>query len=661
MKFNIRAIILWPRFGSFPPRVVSFEPGTVNVISGKSRTGKSAIIPIIDYCLGSERCTIPVKTIRDACEWFGILVDTVQGQKLYARREPGAQKSTNEMFVSEGAQVNIPPRITEKNATAETVRAQLDDLAGLSSLDFSPEAQVSGFRGRASFRDLMAFTFQPQNVIANANTLFYKADSYEHREKLRTIFPYVLGVVTPEVLAKQHELEELRRTLRRKRLELENVRQVSARFLAEMQTYLDRANELGLLQGEDTAAADQNRGLRLLRKIISQSTNQTASAATSTTISKSADELVSLRQAEAEQSMQLAQLRQRFFEMTELRRSSVEYRGALRLQRDRLAISDWLRKRTDNDHDCPICGNVMNRQEEKLEELLKSLEQIENTATQFQALPASFDREYQRVRAETTRAADALAGTQLRLKTLSQVSEAEQKRQYTELSISRFLGRLETDLRIFENAGQDSALQLEVRDLEKRVRDLEKEVDSKALRERLRRALDNVSAIVARLLPDLDVERPSDATELSITDLTVKVKSTDREDYLWEIGSGSNWLSYHLAISLALQLFFCSLPDSPVPSFLTLDQPSQVYFPQRLVQRAEDPDDPSFKDEDVEAVRKAFNVLRAAVEESKNQLQVIVLDHASEAVWSGISNIHYVEEWRGDRKLVPVEWLQASK
>lgn len=71
--------------------------------------------------------------------------------------------------------------------------------------------------------------------------------------------------------------------------------------------------------------------------------------------------------------------------------------------------------------------------------------------------------------------------------------------------------------------------------------------------------------------------------------------------------------------------------------------------------------DPAFKDEDVEAVRKAFNVLRAAVEESKNQLQVIVLDHASEAVWSGIPNIHYVEEWRGDRKLVPVEWLQSSK
>ena len=48
-----------------------------------------------------------------------------------------------------------------------------------------------------SFRDLVAFMFQPQNVVANPNVLFYKTDSYEHREKLKAIFPYVLGAVTP--------------------------------------------------------------------------------------------------------------------------------------------------------------------------------------------------------------------------------------------------------------------------------------------------------------------------------------------------------------------------------------------------------------------------------------------------------------------------------
>ncbi|WP_292528801.1 hypothetical protein, partial [Mesorhizobium sp.] len=61
----------------------------VNVITGASKTGKSAVIPIIDYCLASGKCSIPVGTIRKSCSWFGIIVDTLEGKKLLARREPG--------------------------------------------------------------------------------------------------------------------------------------------------------------------------------------------------------------------------------------------------------------------------------------------------------------------------------------------------------------------------------------------------------------------------------------------------------------------------------------------------------------------------------------------------------------------------------------------
>src|SRR3546814_1767917 len=74
-----------------------FELGVVNVISGASKTGKSAMIPIIDFCLGADKCAIPVGHIREKCAWFGILVETVEGQKLLARREPGSQKNTGDM------------------------------------------------------------------------------------------------------------------------------------------------------------------------------------------------------------------------------------------------------------------------------------------------------------------------------------------------------------------------------------------------------------------------------------------------------------------------------------------------------------------------------------------------------------------------------------
>ena len=40
-----------------------------------------------------------------------------------------------------------------------------------------------------------------------------------------------------------------------------------------------------------------------------------------------------------------------------------------------------------------------------------------------------------------------------------------------------------------------------------------------------------------------------------------------------------------------------------------MDQPSQVYFPKKLVVReTETPEEPQLKDEDIEAVRKAFSV-----------------------------------------------------
>src|SRR5207253_9221466 len=131
-----------------------------------SRTGKSAIIPIIDYCLASERCAIPVDTIRNACSWFGLLIHTDEGKKLFARREPGDQKSTGDMFFAEGRTVSIPAGSPQKNTTADAVKTRLDEFAGLTRLDFDFEQEGSGFKGRPSFRDLVSFIFQPQNVVA---------------------------------------------------------------------------------------------------------------------------------------------------------------------------------------------------------------------------------------------------------------------------------------------------------------------------------------------------------------------------------------------------------------------------------------------------------------------------------------------------------------
>ena len=61
MYFQINKLILWSKNGH-GNRAVEFRPGVVNVISGASKTGKSAVVPIVDYCLGSGRCGIPVRS-----------------------------------------------------------------------------------------------------------------------------------------------------------------------------------------------------------------------------------------------------------------------------------------------------------------------------------------------------------------------------------------------------------------------------------------------------------------------------------------------------------------------------------------------------------------------------------------------------------------------
>lgn len=144
-----------------------------------------------------------------------------------------------------------------------------------------------------------------------------------------------------------------------------------------------------------------------------------------------------------------------------------------------------------------------------------------------------------------------------------------------------------------------------------------------------------------------------------IPDLTVKVIRGNRDDYLWEIGSGANWLAYHIAVTLALQGFFLSWKKHPhpVPALLIYDQPSQVYFPVRRVgDQLPEALDPVWRNEDIVAVRKVFDLLNMISEKTKGNLQIIVLDHADEEVWGeGLDNVKLVEEWRG-KGLVPDTW-----
>jgi hypothetical protein len=664
MYFQIENVVLWPRKSGLKPRVIKFEPGKVNIITGASRTGKSAVTPIIDYCLGSKSCSIPVNTIRDACAWFGVVVITAQGQKLLARREPGDQQATEDMYLREAKEVIIPESIPGKNTNAEQVRRMLDELAGLTKLDFAGGDQTSGFLGRPSFRDMGAFVFQPQNVIANPDVFFFRADTHEHRQKLRTIFPYVLGAITPETLAKEHELRLLEADLRRKERELREVQEVSARWMAEIKAHVSTARELGLLGPASAVDLTKDALLDALREIV-QRTDLTLKV-TTTTISESLNEMSALEQEESTISSDLTTRRRRLAEMRRLKESSSDYQQALKIQGDRLKVADWLADLHQGDEGCPICGHALDEAGERLKQLVGALRMIEEEAGINKEIPAAFDLEMARVQQEVALLADRLEAVQIRRRGLTQRSSEAQRTQYQARAAERFVGALESSLGLYERVGTDSDLVAEVINLRERVYQLRRDVDERGVALRLDRALHAVNLLAGLLLPKLDVERPNDPVKLDVKDLTIRVVGPQREDSLRQIGSGSNWLSYHIAIILALQKFFRTLRNSSVPGFVVFDQPSQVYFPKKLashksaVKADTEPEveaEPELDDEDVEAVRKAFAVMGQVIEESQGALQVLAFDHAPQSVWGNLPMVTLVEEWRSGRTLVPNEWL----
>ena len=91
-------------------------------------------------------------------------------------------------------------------------------------------------------------------------------------------------------------------------------------------------------------------------------------------------------------------------------------------------------------------------------------------------------------------------------------------------------------------------------------------------------ALSIVQNDMTRWAEFLDMEDAGSPYRIDMGKVTVVVDQS-RPIPLREMGSGSNWLGAHLISLLGLHKFFAS-NGRPVPGFLFLDQPSQVYFPE---------------------------------------------------------------------------------
>jgi hypothetical protein len=209
-----------------------------------------------------------------------------------------------------------------------------------------------------------------------------------------------------------------------------------------------------------------------------------------------------------------------------------------------------------------------------------------------------------------------------------------------------------------EATDENAALRKAVEDGERRLEELAAQLDPDEVEELKGSILNVISAQMSAWARTLQLEHANAPYRLDDKRLTVIVDTPERPIVMERMGSGENWLGCHLIALLALHQHFIRR-ERPVPNFLFLDQPSQVYFPSEESYKALEGEVSNLEDigADVLAVQRMFAFLFTIVDELSPNLQIIVTEHAH------LGNERFqqalVEEpWRGERALIPLDWLE---
>jgi hypothetical protein len=286
------------------------------------------------------------------------------------------------------------------------------------------------------------------------------------------------------------------------------------------------------------------------------------------------------------------------------------------------------------------------------------------TAT-VQLAPAKLDQERAALRLQLREKEGLLSKARQKRKFLEDRSATLAAQRQRIRQIYLFVGRVEQALENVSASRNVGDIQAKVQALARRIDQLKGDLDPRAQRDRVNAAIDKVSAKIADYARLLQLEHFAENVKLNPRELTLQFHPlSGRTDFLWEVGSGQNWVGYHVAGLLALHEHFISMIQNPVPRFLVIDQPSQVYFPEAWPSMEEAPaaDGKLDRSPDIDGVHRIFAALSAFLRAVSEEFQIIVTEHAGAITWDGVPNVHVVGNWRRghDEFLIPNAWLQAA-
>jgi hypothetical protein len=167
--------------------------------------------------------------------------------------------------------------------------------------------------------------------------------------------------------------------------------------------------------------------------------------------------------------------------------------------------------------------------------------------------------------------------------------------------------------------------------------------------------MDIISSYVTQYIKKFEAEFRDFPARFDLTNITIIFSRPERPVPMSRTGGGENHLAYHLSALLALHLFAYK-NNRPIPQFLLVDQPTQVYFPSEQIYRDADGTIQSTEaDADLEAVRRLFELLLRFTQEDAPGFQLIVTEHANlREQWFQDALVE--QPWSKPPALVPDDW-----
>jgi hypothetical protein len=617
VKSYLKGIAIFSKRGE--KRFVDFKEG-VNIITGDSKTGKSALIEIIDYCLCSSRCTIPKGIITEFGSIFSILL-IVNDKCLVIGRNSWEQggkmliKTESTDFTVEKLEYKYFDKVF---IPVKQVQYQIEKELGLTVTNLEDE-DPNGQGKRASLRNMVSFMFQHQNLMASKFALFYRFSDYYKRLDVIEQFPIFAGIIGQEYYTKLLKLNELQKRLKKLKKDEEKNSNIQNRLKTELESLFEDYYSL------ISVTFEKGRSINQLIKLSNELPKLDLSMYSSKDIIGRYEELNvkidALRDEERDLILKINNLR-------DTNNVGEEYIGTLNQIKEE---SELYRPQKDK-YCCPLCGNQCEGIHKIKEDMKNATQWLEKEIKISSRYSNNFLEDIRKLEMEKNRTDSEIRRIYGKIKYIErnyinsdEIKQLQEKVNYAKARIKLYIETLENGF--LDNNNED------INNLIDEINFLESQIKEFDVETKIGNAKFRISENMNKLAKTMDFEEDFKPTNLvfDIETFDLYHQKDSQKIYLSEMGSGANWVSCHIVLFLSLLRYFTERKNkSPMPLMLFFDQPSQVYFPQGIkILEQLNSDNTSTKD--IEAVNNMYKTIFDEIENIKETSninpQIIIVDH----------------------------------